>query len=180
MGGLVVYESMFGNTKEVAEAIARGMSMRLDTSIWEVGSAPRRIDDATLLVLGGPTHAFGMSRGNTREAAQNESTGPVISRDMGLREWLDLLVAPKEVSVATFDTALRRWHRFGSAGRAAAKRLRRKGFVVAADPETFFVEGTTGPLVQGELARAYEWGARIAIRYAVQRQESSLDAVARS
>jgi hypothetical protein len=177
MDALVIYESMFGNTKEIAEAVARGMSMRLDTTIWEVGEAPRDIDEeTTLLVLGGPTDAFGMSRGNTREGAQREISRPVISRDMGLREWLDEAAIPTGLEVAAFDTSLRKWHKLGTASRSAAKRFRRKGFVIACPPETFFVESTTGPLADGELTRAYEWGAHLAIRHALDHVEQVLGA----
>jgi hypothetical protein len=45
-----------------------------------------------------------------------------------------------------------------------AKRLRHRGYRLAAPPEGFIVTGTEGPLREGELARAREWGARLARR----------------
>jgi len=172
MDALVVYESMFGNTKDIAESIAGGMGMRLDTEIVEVGRAPLHLDEGvTLVVLGGPTHAFSMSRAKTRSAAADETTAPVLSREIGLREWLDLVAVQPGVELATFDTSLKKWRRMGTASRAATKRLKRMGLAVAAPPETFYVEGMTGPLAEGELARAYEWGAHLAIRHALNRKD---------
>ena len=75
MSILVVYESMWGNTRAVADAIARGLGP--DTAVVEVTRAPADIPaDVDLLVVGGPTHAFSMSRGTTRhDAAQRGAPG---------------------------------------------------------------------------------------------------------
>lgn len=45
---LVVYESMFGNTKAVASAVARGLATRMTVDIHEVGAAPDEVDDGEL------------------------------------------------------------------------------------------------------------------------------------
>ena len=164
MQALVVYESMFGNTKMVAEAVVDGMTPHLATELSEVGETPPRIgDDVGLLVLGGPTHAFGMSRPGTRQQAAGEVTRPLVSQGPGLREWLETLEARSELPVATFDTAMKKFRRLGTAGRSAGKRLRRLGLKPVSAAETFYVEGTTGPLAEGEEARAREWGARLAL-----------------
>ena len=64
---------------------------------------------------------------------------------------------------AAFDT---RAHKpallVGSAAKGIARRLRERGYVLAAEPESFFVEGTPGPLEEGELERAAEWGRKLA------------------
>src|SRR6478735_7952093 len=88
---LVVYESMFGATRQVAEAVADGLSRSTRCTVVEVGGAPTVVDkDVDLLVIGAPTHAFGLSTPGTRHEAQKET--PVISRDLGVREWLAALV----------------------------------------------------------------------------------------
>jgi len=57
---LVIFESMFGNTRKIAEAMADGLTSRFVTDLIEVGLAPTRIaEDVSLVVVGGPTHAFG-------------------------------------------------------------------------------------------------------------------------
>ena len=85
----IVYESMFGGTRRVAEAIADGLSPSTRCTVTEVGDAPTVVGpDVDLLVIGAPTHAFGMSTPDTRHEAQSETSQPVISRELGVREWL--------------------------------------------------------------------------------------------
>jgi len=70
MKALVVYESLFGNTEGVAQAITRGLSAHLDVEMVDVTKAPSTITDPfDLIVVGGPTHAFSMTRQSTREDA---------------------------------------------------------------------------------------------------------------
>ena len=80
----------------------------------------------------------------------------------GLREWL----AGREGAgkrAAAFDTRIEKSAVFtGAACRGIAKRLRRRGFEVVADPESFFVEDSEGPLAEGELDRARAWAASLA------------------
>ena len=70
---LVVYESMFGNTEAIAHAIAEGLSLQLAVELVEVSAAPTTLRDVDLLVAGGPTHAFGLSRRSTRESAREQA-----------------------------------------------------------------------------------------------------------
>ena len=49
----------------------------------------------------------------------------------------------------------------GSAARAARKHLRARGFKAVVPPTTFWVDGLTGPLHDGEEARARAWGAEL-------------------
>ena len=68
MRAVIVYESMFGSTRKVAEAIAEGLADCAEVSVVPVTSADARIlDGADLVVVGGPTHTHGMSRPGTPE-----------------------------------------------------------------------------------------------------------------
>ncbi len=163
MRALVVYESLFGNTEQVARAVATGLSRHLDVTVVEVGEAPAVITALLdLIVIGGPTHAFSMTRANTRADAfeRGASHG---SRETGLREWLSRLPAgPHPVLVATFDTRVEKVRRLpGSAAKGAAKAVRRLGYSPAAKPESFYVVDVDGPLLDGELDRAQAWGERL-------------------
>jgi hypothetical protein len=164
MKALVVFESMFGNTQLIASAIAEGLAPRMQVDLVEVGGAPAALDgDLDLLVVGGPTHAFGMSRPGTRQSAAEQAKHGLVSAGTGLREWLGAL--PKDSShlaAATFDTRIAKPHLPGSAAAAAGKRLRRLGFRVVVPPASFSVDGTTGPLLDGELERARGWGEALA------------------
>ena len=88
----------------------------------------------------------------------------VISEHIGLGEWIATLAdSGLRGPVATFDTKANqpKWLP-GSAARSAAKRLRRLHIPILVLPESFYVEGALGPLVDGELARARIWGDWIA------------------
>lgn len=164
MRALVVYESMFGNTQTIAQEIAAGMSTRIGTDVVEVSAAPTTVtDDVRLLIVGGPTHAFGMSRASTRESATKQTDEDLVSLGQGVREWLGSLdTGSADVVAATFDTRARKPRLPGSAARGAAKRLRRAGVRVIAPAVSFFVEDMKGPLVEGEPQRARRWGAQVA------------------
>nr|WP_236700315.1 flavodoxin [Allosalinactinospora lopnorensis] len=157
---------MFGNTEAVAEEIAAGVATRFGVDVAEVSSAPRSIGgDVRLLIVGGPTHAFGMTRASTRRSAAEQAGRDLVSAGEGVREWLDSLSGGSpDVDAAAFDTRVRRPRLPGSAARGARKRLRRGGFRVIAPAVSFFVEGMTGPLSQGESQRARQWGEQIAAR----------------
>jgi hypothetical protein len=160
MRALVIFESMFGNTQEVARAVARGLQESMTTDLVEVGAAPTVFGaDVSLLVVGGPTHAFGLSRPSTREDAAQRTGRDLVSTGIGLREWLSSIDrAPSRIAAATFDTKANRPRLPGSAARAAHKRLRWLRFQTIAAPESFYITDMTGPLVDGELDRAYRWG----------------------
>ncbi|MFO7191440.1 MAG: flavodoxin, partial [Thermocrispum agreste] len=78
-----------------------------------------------------------------------------------IREWLSGL-GSVTVQAATFDTKISRPRLPGSAARGAARALRRAGCRLVARPETFYVEAKAGPLLDGEIDRAKEWGNRLA------------------
>jgi hypothetical protein len=162
MRALVVYESMFGNTREVAEAIAEGIGE--EALIAEVGRRPSVDPDIDLVVVGGPTHALGLTRDSTRASARGQAEGGrVVSEGIGVREWLDGLPRPTApVDAAAFDTRVAPVRVPGSAARGIARRLRRKGLHPVADPQTFWVTGTPGPLAKGERERARAWGGDLA------------------
>ena len=167
MHALVVYESMFGNTRAIAEAVAQGLGD--GTVVAEVGTSPVIAGDLDVLVVGGPTHAFGLTRESTRESARQQSPdGHVLSDRIGVREWLDALPAPTTaMSAAAFDTRVAPARVPGSAARGIGKRLRHKGFHLVVEPHTFWVTGTPGPLVTGELDNARVWGRAVAAALAL-------------
>jgi hypothetical protein len=162
MHAVVVFESMFGNTESVARAVADGLGRHVPGEVVDASGGGRPVlDDLAVLVVGGPTHAFGLSRPSTRaDAAQRP--GYVASGSSGLREWLDALPAGRSgLPAAAFDTRIRGTRFLGpmaGAAGAAARRLRRRGFDVVVRPESFWVADTPGPLAPGEAERARAWG----------------------
>ncbi|HSE09379.1 MAG TPA: flavodoxin domain-containing protein [Nocardioidaceae bacterium] len=164
MRALVVYESMFGDTKQIAEAVADGLRTELAVELVEASKAPAPLDELVdLVVVGGPTHAFSMPRQNTREEAVRQGA-KAVSADAGIREWIEHLhKGPHSERVATFDTRVTKARRMpGSAAKAAAKGLRKQGYSTFQKPESFWVEDVAGPLVEGEVERARRWGEQLA------------------
>jgi hypothetical protein len=160
MRALVIYESIWGNTEQLAREVAAGIGDGADVVAAE--SAPAELDaELDLLVVAGPTHAFSMSTEATRQSARQQGAERIPVR--GIREWIEALSSPaRAVPVATFDTRVVSPRLPGSAAKKAMKRLVGLGFRAVAKPETFGVHGYTGPLADGELERARRWGADLA------------------
>ena len=160
MRAVIVYESMFGSTKKVAEAIAEGLADCAEVSVVPVTSADAHIlDGADLVVVGGPTHTHGMSRPSTRKMAVKRARKPGSEVELvpgadsgpGVREWLASLgqaggaPAPLRYPVQGIPGV----HWPGVEVHPPAPRPPRGA--IAASPESFLVEGLTGALVGGEL-----------------------------
>src|SRR5213080_2906345 len=98
MRALVVVESVFGNTRRVADAVARGLTDGLgsaaDVHVVDVAYPMDRPQGVDLLVVGGPTHAFAMTRPSTRRSAAEQMGGDARVAETGLREWLAALPGP--------------------------------------------------------------------------------------
>lgn len=160
MRGFVVYESLFGNTARIAQAVVDGLKDHLDVEQHSVAEG-RLPGGADLLVIGGPTHAFSMSRATTRQDAVNQ--GANADPTIGLREWLEELPEGNDTPFAAFDTRVDMVRRLpGSAAKAAAKMARKRGYQLLTRPESFYVQDVPGPLLDGEAQRAEVWGAQLA------------------
>lgn len=156
----IVVESMFGNTREVAEQIADGLreaAPGADVVVVSTSQPAQLPAGVSLLLLGGPTHAFGMSRMETR--ADAERAGARGDAHRGVREWI-AEAQPFDGRVVTFDTRIK--HFPGSAARAAANELAARGFPRVEQGESFWVRGKSGPLRTGEAERARGWGQALA------------------
>lgn len=173
----IVYESLFGNTHQVAEAIAAGVrdaDASAQVAVVPVGNAKAdQVARADLLIVGGPTHLRRMTSGTSRRkglAARKKSavdTGTGFRPEPGaggpgVRDWFDVLPdAVGGAEGAAFDTRAEK-KLAGGAARGIARRLRRHGYAMAAKPEGFVIEGIEGPLREGERDRARAWGAALA------------------
>lgn len=164
MSTLVVYESRWGNTETVARAVAEGIGH--DTVVVHVSDAPVPVPgDVDLLVVGGPTHAFSLSRATTRRDAIAKGA-PDAPSDRGVREWLAQLTASADLDVATFGTRVGSVrHLPGSAARAAGREVRRRHLGRLVATMSFYVDDMAGPLLEGELDRARVWGQQLATQY---------------
>lgn len=144
MKTLVLYDSVYGNTEKIAKAIGEAMTGEVKVlAVGEVNST--ELEAIDLLIVGSPTHG-----GRPTEAT---------------RDFLDLVQERglKGTNVAAFDTRLTaRWVRiFGFAAGRIAGKLKKDGGTLVVPAEGFFVEGTEGPLKEGELERAAGWAKEI-------------------
>nr|BEK63465.1 flavodoxin family protein [Kitasatospora purpeofusca] len=176
MHTVIVYESMYGNTREIAEAIADGIH-RADPAAavdcLPVAEAEAELTrSADLLVVGGPTHLHGMSSGMSRRMAasaeakrEGHEEAAREARETaggeGLRTWFRHLPDTGHgTHAAAFDTRGAAANS-GGAAPGIARRLEHHHYDVVAEPEGFVVEGVDGPLRAGELDRARAWGAAL-------------------
>ncbi|MEU4805158.1 hypothetical protein [Actinosynnema sp. NPDC023587] len=134
---------MFGNTRAVAETIGAVLAGERAVDVVEVATAPDVLpEDVDLVVVGAPTHVFGLSRASTRTSAAGRAPGGLVSTGRGVREWLDILpAAGSGVLVYAFDTKVKVGWLPGSAAKAIAKHLRRLRYTVPA-LTSFYVTGT--------------------------------------
>ena len=143
---LVVHDSMYGNTEEIAQSI--GGAIAGEVKVARAGEAnPSDLASVDLLIAGAPTQG-----GRPTQALRNFlSAVPEHSL--------------KGINVAAFDTRLTaKWVKiFGFAAGRIARSLEKLGGTLIVPPEGFFVEGTRGPLKEGELERAAGWAKGIVV-----------------
>ncbi|MGB3459659.1 MAG: flavodoxin family protein [Halobacteriota archaeon] len=156
MKALVIYDSVFGNTEQIAQAIGNALGSQEDVEILRVSNVkPEQLTGLKLLIIGSPTRQF-------RPTAAINNLLKRIPKN-GL----------KGVKVAAFDTrftmsaieesrVLPLFVRlFGYAAKPISDRLKKKGGELIIPLEGFFVEGIEGPLKEGELERAADWAKKI-------------------
>jgi hypothetical protein len=174
---VVVYESVFGDAKQIALAVAEGLATRLPVDVVAAREAPTQVPaDVRMLVVGGPNHAFSMPRKSTREGAVKDHGAEIPDTRFGLHEWLDAVQLPRAISAAAFDTRMDRptlITKLDHAAKTEEKLLRRLGATLAAPAEHFFVTDTKGPLVDGEVDRARRWGQALGELVAVRPADAS-------
>lgn len=170
MRSLVVYESMYGTTHHVAEAIGDGLRSFGEVTVASVHLAgPELLDGVDLVVVGGPTHTHGMSHASTRSAAADAVDAPDNDLELdpdaagdGVREWLESLGATSG-KAAAFDTRVDMAAVLsGRASKGIAKKLHAHGFDLIAPPESFLVTKDTH-LEPGEDDRARAWAAELGV-----------------
>jgi flavodoxin len=157
MKALVAYDSAYGNTEQVARAIGNALGPEEDVEILRVGDVtPEHLAGLSLLVVGSPTQKFSPT-GATNRLLKS------IPKD-GL----------KGVNVAAFDTRITEAEVervkilgffvkiFGYAAEPIGSKLEKKGGELVGPPQGFYVGGTEGPLLDGELDRAAAWAKEMA------------------
>jgi len=149
---LVIYDSVFGNTEKVANAIGEALG---DAPVKQVTKVTQDdLQDLKILFVGSPTRAFRPTPETTK-----------FLKDLGQN-------ALSGVKAAAFDTRIPKdktdsgflrfmINLFGYADKKIEKGLKNAGATLALDSAGFGVSGTEGPLYEGELDRAKSWAKDI-------------------
>jgi len=155
MKTLVIYDSVFGNTDQIARAIGNALDSGKDVEILRVNDVkPEHLAELELLIVGSPTRAFRPTQAIT-----------TFLKKISVGDLKGVKVAAFDTGISMNDTnsrVLRFFVKsFGYAAKPIADRIEKKGGQLLAAPEGFFVTGTEGPLKEGELERAAAWAKQI-------------------
>jgi flavodoxin len=148
---LVIYDSVFGNTEKIAQAIGTAVSTKKDAVVKRVAEVNSEdLQGLDLLLVGSPTRGF---RPTEAIAAflKNLSVGAVQNVKAAV---FDTRIPIDSIKPAIFRSIVKKG---GYAAPVMAKELEKKGATVITEPEGFFVKGSEGPLLEGELERAAAW-----------------------
>ncbi len=142
---VIIYDSKFGNTEKVAGALAEGMKkQQVNVDCLKVDEVDTsKLDDYDLLAIGGPTHAFGISK-------------PM--KDF-LKKLENVNVSGKRAFA--FDTKFKS-RLAGSAGKGIEKRLKKLGMSIIKSHISAIVKGGEGPLEDGAEEAFEQIGADMA------------------
>lgn len=156
MKALVWYDSFFGNTQQVAEAIAEAIRPYVRTVELQrlQNASPEDVEQADILIVGSPTRGF-----------QPSPDTKTLLRQLPYYALRGMRVAAFDTRIAlhTIENGIFRWmvKTGGYAASTIHKSLLRHGGQAVIAPDGFCVTGKDGPLIEGELQRASEWGNTI-------------------
>ena len=184
MDTVVVYESMWGNTADVARAIAAGLGEGV-LALSTEAATPELIANARLIVAGAPVHGLNLPTDGTRATAAKKTEGkPGPHADItgpSMRDWIEAL-PPGPRYCAAFDTGIRGPLGYGAAPAIIAK-MEALGYTAIDEPQTYTVALITrvnksgALLLPGQEEKARAWGAKLAT---LMRATSALDEAPRT
>jgi flavodoxin I len=160
MKTMILYDSVYGNTEKIAQAIGNALGSPEEVRVIKVSEAqPDQFAGLNFLIVGAPTQRFRTTEGmsNLLKAIPADSLKGVKVAVFDTRLTQDEI---NKTSVLAFFVKLFGTHAY--AAKFLVNQLKRKGGKVAGSPEGFYVEGMKGPLVEGELERAVSWARKIA------------------
>lgn len=143
---LVVYDSVYGNTEKIANALAAGLkSEEVDVEVVKADVVKfDELSGADLLCVGAPVHAWNASK-------------PV-------KEFLERLKGAEGLTgkkAFAFDTKMKS-RLAGSAGDKIERKLKDAGLTIAKHNESAIVQGREGPLEEGAEETFKQIGAELA------------------
>lgn len=155
MKALVVFDSYFGNTGLIASAIGTALGPGEAVKVIRVDEVRMdQLSQLDLLVIGSPTRKFS----STTAIKQLLRRIPADDLHNVRVAAFDTRIGPADVPSGFLRFLIKL---FGYAAEPMATKLQRKGGLLTMPPEGFLVNDTEGPLKDGELERAADWGKTI-------------------
>lgn len=151
MKTLIVYDSFFGNTEQIARAMSSSLGSGESIKALRVTEVkPEHLTGLELVIVGSPTRAF-----RPTKAITNFLNRIPAHSLRGLKvAAFDTRLSPADVHSRLLNILVKL---FGYAAKPMANKLVKKGGELVISPEGFLVKGTKGPLKEGELERAAHW-----------------------
>lgn len=152
MKALVIYDSEFGNTEQVAKTIGSSLGTPEEAQVKRVGEVKMEdLEGIGLIIVGSPTQRFRPT------PAMKDFLKRIPPNGLrGIRAAaFDTRLTDEEFEttrIGSFFVGI-----FGYAAQPIANELKKKGGQMAGSAEGFYVQGVEGPLVEGELDRAAAW-----------------------
>jgi flavodoxin len=170
MKAIVVYESHWGNTEAVARAIAAGLGPGA-TALTTDQATVAMLSEPDLVVAGAPLMALRLPNEKVVAGIKtaDDEPDPDVSHPT-MRTWLASIPAGRG-AFAAFETKLH-WSPGGATG-TIENGLRTAGYRKISQAHKFQVESKTGPLREGELDRARQWGGELAARVRAELGETA-------
>ena len=151
MKALVVYDSVFGNTEKVAQAIKDALGSGDEVSLVKAGEAAlEQLSGLEVLVVGSPTRGFRPTKTVTDFVKNIPIDGLSGVKVAGF----DTRISLDDIKSRFFRSLVKF---FGFAAEPIARGLEKKGGTPASEPAGFIVLDSEGPLKDGELERAADW-----------------------
>ncbi len=156
MQALVIYDSVFGNTEKIAQSITTGLRTAHETQCLQAGSVSiDQIRSADIIVMGSPTRGFKATPA-THSVLESISSGALQGKKVAA---FDTRIVLTGIKGLLFRKLI---DKGGYAAPIIASALESKDGTLELPAEGFFVKGEEGPLVEGELERAMDWGKKLA------------------
>ncbi|MCI0513698.1 flavodoxin family protein [candidate division KSB1 bacterium] len=160
MKAFIVYDSFFGNTEKIAQAIGDVLSAKMKVAILRVNEVPpEQFTGLNLLIVGSPTRKFSPTPAITRLLKKIPRHG--LAGVMAAA--FDTRISVNDINSRFLNFMVKL---FGYAAEPIAERMEKKGAELIMPPEGFFVVDSEGPLKAGELERAGDWAKQIIKRQA--------------
>jgi len=156
MKAMVVYDSAYGNTERIAQAMAQALGSPEEVVLVRASQVqPEQLAGLELLIVGSPTQGFRPLPAVKAFLKRIPQAGLKGVKVAGF----DTRFPVSEIKKNRLLTILVRI--FGYAAKPISDRLETAGGECVAPPEGFYVGGVQGPLLENELERAADWARQI-------------------